>query len=62
MYYTAMQHRQPVFEKENSEFEPFLLCLKIDLRSHSSHGKYKNTYIKYFGHLKRTDKLTLAYC
>ena len=31
--------RQPVLEKENSEFKPALLCLKNDLVSHFACGK-----------------------
>ena len=31
--------RQPVLEKENSEFKPALLCSKIDLVSHPIHGR-----------------------
>ena len=37
--------RQEDLEKENSEFKPVLLCLKIDFVSHSAHrrglGEYK---------------------
>ena len=29
---------QPIWEKENSEFKPAVLCLKTDLVSHTAHG------------------------
>ena len=35
---------QPVQEKENSEFKPTKLCLKIDLVSYPAHGGVVGKY------------------
>ena len=36
--------KQPVSEKENSEFKLAVPCLKIDLVSDPAHGERVNTY------------------
>ena len=37
--------RQPVLEKEKSEFKPAVLSLQIDLVSHPAHGEGVSEYI-----------------
>ena len=43
---------QPVSVKENSDFKPSVLCLKIDLASHAGHGEWVGWMQNHFHYVK----------